>query len=150
MLTKAFRQTKEAIITKIRTYSELSSLHTFEDRYEYLALRGEVGAATFGYDRWMNQNFYRSREWRHIRDHVIARDLGCDLGVEGYEIHDRVIIHHMNPMDAQSLIHSDDGILDIDNLITTTHRTHNAIHYGDADLLPKKHVDRRPGDTKLW
>lgn len=150
MLTKVFHQTKEATTTKTRSYSELSSLHTFEDRYEYLALRGEVGAATFGYDRWMNQNFYRSREWRHIRDHVIARDLGCDLGIEGYEIHDRVIIHHMNPMDAQSIIHSDSSILDIDNLITTTHRTHNAIHYGDASLLPKKYVERRPGDTKLW
>lgn len=134
----------------LRTYTELSSFDTFEDRYEYLALRGEVGAATFGYDRWMNQSFYRSREWRQKRDYVIARDLGCDLGVEGYEIHDRIIIHHMNPMQTKELIHGDPDILDLEYLISTTHRTHNAIHYGDAGLLRKKFVARGPGDTKLW
>lgn len=134
----------------LRTYTELSSFDTFEDRYEYLALRGEVGAATFGYDRWMNQSFYRSREWRQKRDYVIARDLGCDLGVEGYEIHDRIIIHHMNPMQTKELIHGDPDILDLEYLISTTHRTHNAIHYGDVGLLRKKFVARGPGDTKLW
>jgi hypothetical protein len=82
----------------MRTYSELARLTTFEERYRYLALRGQVGSATFGYDRWVNQQFYRSREWRLIRNHVIARDLGCDLGVEGFDIFDRIIIHHMNPM----------------------------------------------------
>lgn len=133
-----------------RTYTELSKLDTFEERYEYLALRGEVGAVTFGYDRWMNQNFYRSREWKRKRDYVISRDLGCDLGVEGYEIHDRVIIHHMNPMQSKSLIHGDPDILEIEYLVATTHRTHNAIHYGDKNLLAKKYVPRGPGDTKLW
>ena len=135
---------------KLRTHSELSKLQTFEERYEYLALRGEVGAVTFGYDRWMNQGFYRSREWRRIRDYVIARDLGCDLGIEGYEIYDRIYIHHMNPMTVDDLTHGNEDILDPEYLISTTHRTHNAIHYGDASLLRKDLVERRPGDTKLW
>lgn len=134
----------------LRAYSDLSTLETFEERYEYLALRGEVGVATFGYDRWMNQNFYRSSEWRHKRNYVISRDLGCDLGVEGHEIHDRIIIHHMNPLQTKSLIHGDPDILDIEYLISVTHRTHNAIHYGDSSLLQKKFVARGPGDTKLW
>lgn len=135
---------------KIRSWSELRQIDSFEDRFEYLSLKGEVGSETFGYDRWMNQQFYRSREWRQVRSQVIARDEGLDLGVPGYEIFDRVIIHHMNPMTVESLEHGDSDILDPDFLITTTHRTHNAIHYGDASLLPKALVERRPGDTKLW
>lgn len=135
---------------KIRSWSELRHIDSFEDRFEYLSLKGEVGSETFGYDRWMNQQFYRSREWRQVRSQVIARDEGLDLGVPGYEIFDRVIIHHMNPMTVESLEHGDSDILDPDFLITTTHRTHNAIHYGDASLLPKALVERRPGDTKLW
>ena len=134
----------------IRTYSELRRLTDFEDRYRYLALRGSVGRSTFGFDRHINQQFYRSTEWRHIRHHVIARDLGCDLGVEGYEIHDRVYIHHMNPMTIDSIAHGDETILDPEFLISTTHRTHNAIHYGDEKLLVKPFVDRKSGDTKLW
>ena len=121
---------------RIRTYSELSQIPTFEERYEYLALRGVVGEPTFGYDRWLNQAFYRSAEWRHIRNYVISRDLGCDLGVEGYEIHDKVIIHHMNPMQQADLLHGNDDIVNLEYLISTTHKTHNAIHYGDASLLP--------------
>ena len=135
---------------RIRTYSELSQIPTFEERYEYLALRGVVGEPTFGYDRWLNQAFYRSAEWRHIRNYVIYRDLGCDLGVEGYEIHDKVIIHHMNPMQQADLLHGNDDIVNLEYLISTTHKTHNAIHYGDASLLPKQYTPRRPGDTKLW
>ena len=135
---------------RIRTYTELARIDGFEERFDYLRLRGAVGASTFGFDRHINQQFYRSREWKQIRHHVIARDLGCDLGVEGYDIHDKVIIHHMNPMSAENIIHSDDGILDPEFLITTTHRTHNAIHYGDERLLPRQVIERRPGDTRLW
>jgi hypothetical protein len=135
---------------RIRSYRELRRLETFEDRFKYLSLRGQVGDSTFGWDRWMNQEFYASREWRQIRNHVIARDNGCDLGVPGYEIHDRIYIHHMNPMTTQDLIHGNDAIVDPEFLITTTHRTHNAIHFGDERLLPRPLVERRRGDTKLW
>lgn len=134
----------------IRTYSELRRLTDFEDRYRYLALRGSVGRATFGFDRYINQQFYTSTQWRQIRHHVIARDLGCDLGVEGYEIHDRIYIHHMNPMTVDDIAHGEDSILNPEFLISTTHRTHNAIHYGDERLLPHPLTERRSGDTKLW
>lgn len=135
---------------RIRSYRELRRYHTLEDRYRYLKLAGEVGASTFGHDRYLNQGFYRSREWRLIRDDVIVRDEGCDLGVPGYEIHDRIYIHHMNPMTVAHLESGDSDILNPEYLITTTHRTHNAIHYGDESLLPKQYTPRRPGDTKLW
>ena len=134
----------------IRTYSELRRLTDFEERYKYLALRGSVGRSTFGFDRYINQQFYTSTQWRQIRHHVIARDLGCDLGVEGYEIHDRIYIHHMNPMTVNDIAHGEDSILDPEFLISTTHRTHNAIHYGDERLLPRQLTERRSGDTKLW
>lgn len=134
----------------IRTYAELSRYHTFEDRFQYLALRGEVGGETFGYDRYINQHFYTSREWKQLRHHVIARDNGCDLAVAGYEIFHRLVVHHMNPMTAEDIMQSDDGILDPEFLITTTHRTHNAIHFGDERLLARPLVERRRGDTKLW
>lgn len=143
-------QRKTTMAIRLRTYSELSRIDDFEERYHYLALRGAVGRSTFGFDRHLNQKFYTSRQWRQVRHQVIARDLGCDLGVEGYEIHDKVIIHHMNPMTADHIVHGDSGILNPDFLITTTHRTHNAIHYGDERLLPREPVVRRPGDTKLW
>ena len=133
-----------------RTYRELRRIETFEERYHYLALRGVVGDSTFGFDRYINQQFYTSRQWRQVRNHVIARDNGCDLGIEGFEIHSKVIIHHMNPMTAEDIIHGDEDILDPEFLITTTHQTHNAIHYGDEKLLPRSFVERRPGDTKLW
>lgn len=134
----------------IRTYSELSFIDTFEDRYRYLALRGSVGEATFGFDRWINQEFYRSRQWKDIRHHVIARDNGCDLGIEGYEIHSGLYIHHMNPLRAEDIVNADESILDPEFLISTTHRTHNAIHYGDERQLPRPFVPRNKGDTKLW
>lgn len=134
----------------IRTFTELRRLRTFEERYHYLALRGVVGHTTFGFDRHMNQKFYTSREWKQVREHVIVRDNGCDLGIEGYEIHSKLYIHHMNPMVVADIVHGNDSILDPEFLITTTHRTHNAIHYGDEKLLARALSPRRPGDTKLW
>lgn len=135
---------------KIRSYKELRSIMTFEERYDYLALRGEVGVSTFGFDRWINQAFYHSTQWRNVRSHVIARDLGCDLGIEGYEIHERIYIHHMNPVVVDDLLLGDAKVFDPDLLIVTSQRTHNAIHYGDKSLLPKQYVPRQPNDTKLW
>lgn len=134
----------------IRTYSEMIRVRSFEDRFDYLNLHGEVGRETFGFDRWLNQAFYRSREWRSLRSFVIVRDEGCDLAVPGYEIHDRVYIHHMNPMTKDQLIQGDEDVLDPEFLVLVSHRTHNAIHFGDRSLLPQDYVPRRPGDTKLW
>lgn len=135
---------------RVRTYRELRRIPTFEDRFEYLRLASSVGASTFGFERWINQDFYRSREWRDVRQEVIARDLGRDLGVEGFEIFDRVIIHHMNPMSVEQITHNADAILDPEFLITTSHNTHNAIHYGDSSLLPRPFVERSANDTRLW
>ena len=137
-------------MTIFRTYSELARLETFEERFRYLCLGGQVGESTFGWDRWINQQFYTSTQWRQARSYVISRDLGCDLGLPGYEIYDKVYVHHMNPMGVQDITHADESILDPEFLITTTHRTHNAIHYGDERHLPRQLVDRGPGDTKLW
>lgn len=135
---------------KTRRYSELRRLDTFEDRYRYLAMNGEVGEATFGFDRYINQMFYQSRQWRQTRNEVITRDLGCDLGIDGYEIHSRLLVHHMNPMTPEDIRHGNEAILDPQFLITTTHATHNAIHYGDERMLAKPFVPRQRGDTKLW
>ena len=137
-------------MSRIRTYSELSRLHTFDERYQYLKLSGVVGESTFGFDRWVNQEFYRSRQWKSIREQVIVRDDGCDLGVPGYEIHRGLIMHHMNPISMDDIEHGEEWILDPNFLITTSHRTHNAIHYGDESLLPREPVVRKFGDTKLW
>lgn len=134
----------------IRRYSELRRIETFEERFRYLSLKQGVGEATFGFDRYVNQLFYRSREWKLVRNKVIVRDMGCDLGVEGHDIHGRILIHHMNPMSVDLIQHSDDSILNPEYLITTTHQTHNAIHYGDERLLPRPFVPRRAGDTQLW
>jgi len=133
-----------------RSYGELSRIETFQDRFHYLALRGQVGQSTFGFNRWINQEFYTSREWRQTRDKVIVRDNGCDLGIDGYEIHHGLYVHHLNPITLEQIEAGDPCLFDLDNLITVTHRTHNAIHYGDERLLPRPLVDRRPGDTKLW
>lgn len=135
---------------KTRTYFDLCQLLTFEERFEYLSLGGAVGAATFGFDRWINQRFYRSREWKHVRALVIYRDNGCDLGISGYEIRAQLLVHHMNPIMPDDFMQGGELVLDPEYLITTTHRTHNAIHYGDASLIPRPPVERRPGDTKLW
>ena len=134
----------------IRTFGELCSFRSFEDRFNYLKLSGSVGYATFGFDRYINQRFYTSRQWRSIRNEVIARDLGLDLGVRGYEIHERLLIHHMNPITAKEVLDNLEVILDPEYLITTCHNTHNALHYGDMSLIPKRFVERRPGATKLW
>lgn len=135
---------------KIRTYSELQRLDTFEDRFDYLVLGGEVGASTFGFDRWINQEFYRSREWRDARRDVILRDNGCDLGIPGYEVHDGLLVHHINPMISDDIIHGEEWILNPEYLIATTQETHNAIHYGDRSKLRRPFVERSSGDTKLW
>ena len=133
-----------------RTFLELIKLETFEERFRYLSLKGSVGRATFGFDRYLNQKFYSSREWKQIRSYVITRDEGKDLGVYGYEIHSDILIHHMNPLRPEDIFNKSDIILDPMYLITTSHRTHNAIHFGDASLLPKPFVPRQPGDTLLW
>lgn len=135
---------------RIKSYYAVERLETFEERFDYLKLGGQVGAATFGFDRWINQRFYQSREWRLARDRVIVRDNGCDLGVPGYEIEAKLLVHHMNPITPEDLEAGEEWILDPEFLITTSKRTHNAIHYGDKSLLPQPHVDRRPGDTRLW
>lgn len=136
--------------TTTRTYSDLRQISSFTERFEYLSLRATVGEVTFGFDRYINQEFYRSREWKLARRDVIARDLGCDLGVAGYDIFDRVYIHHMNPMTAHELIDGDPSVLDPEYLICVTHNTHNAIHYGDRSLLRLPLEERKPGDTNLW
>jgi hypothetical protein len=134
----------------IRTYRDLSRLDTLDDRFSYLDLRGRVGETTFGFDRWMNQMFYTSTEWRRVRDIVLVRDRGCDLGVDGYEIYRRPTIHHMNPIAVDDLVSGNDDILDPEYLITVSLQTHNAIHYGTKSLLPKPVIERSPGDTRLW
>jgi hypothetical protein len=136
--------------TRNRCYSELAQLHSFEERFDYLSLRGEVGCETFGFNRWINQQFYTSREWRQLRQKAILRDQGCDLGVVGHEIYSKIIVHHMNPLIEEDIVHGTQYALDLEFLICTKHDTHNAIHYGDASLLAKPYEPRRPGDTKLW
>lgn len=134
----------------IRTYTELSKLKTFKERYRYLQLNGAVGQDTFGFDRYLNQGFYKSKEWKSIRDHVIVRDNGCDLGVEGYDIHARIYIHHMNPILPKDIVDQTEFLLDPEYLICVTHNTHNAIHYGDESLLITEPVIRTPNDTCPW
>lgn len=134
----------------IRTYSELSMLPTFEERFQYLQLKGAVGEETFGFDRFINQQFYRSPEWKRIRDIVILRDNGCDLGIEGYEIRERILIHHMNPVSVRDLEARSEFLLNPEYLITTTHNTHNAIHYGDEELLITAPKARVLNDTCPW
>jgi hypothetical protein len=135
---------------KLRTYSELMRFHSFEDRFEYLRIGGGVADQTFGGERWLNQDFYRSYQWKEVRDFVITRDLGQDLAHSDHTIFDRIIVHHMNPIAIEDLTDFNDDILNPEYLITTCHNTHNAIHYGDASLLPQPMVVRRPGDTTPW
>ena len=137
-------------MSRIRTYSELCRIETFEDRYDYLRLRGVVGEETFGFDRWINQAFYHSHEWKSVRDLVIIRDNGCDLGVPGFEIYSGLLVHHMNPVSMNVLEEGEDWIVDPEFLITTSLQTHNAIHYGDESLLPRGPIERKRGDTTLW
>lgn len=134
----------------IRTYSELILLPTFEERFKYLQLNGRVGDDTFGFDRYINQNFYRSAEWKRIRDQIIIRDNGCDLALEGYEIYGRILIHHMNPITVKDVELSTEYLMNPEYLICVTHNTHNAIHYGDEKLLMKGPVVRTKNDTCPW
>lgn len=134
----------------MKTYSELSKLSTYEERFEYLKLDGQVGSDTFGYDRYLNQALYKSREWKRTRDKVITRDKGCDLGIEGYEINSKPIIHHMNPITIDDIRNRDPKVFDPDFLITVTHPTHNAIHYGTEQRISRVPVERKAGDTCPW
>ena len=134
----------------IKTYSELIKFNTFEDRYRYLKLDGRVGVDTFGFDRYLNQIFYRSGKWKSIRDEVIIRDNGCDLGIDGREIHGRIIIHHMNPITIEDIEKESEYLIDPEFLITTVLNTHNAIHYGDESLLMLMPVERTRNDTCPW
>ncbi len=134
----------------IRTYSDLSRINTFKDRYQYLKLNGSVGEETFGFDRFINQRFYRSIEWKTVRDFVIVRDNGCDLGIEGYEIRGKIFIHHMNPILPKDIENRNEFLLDPEYLISTTHPTHNAIHYGDENLLIQTPIMRTKNDTCPW
>lgn len=134
----------------IRTYSELILLPTFEERFKYLQLNGRVGDDTFGFDRYINQNFYRSAEWKRIRDLVIMRDNGCDLALEGYEIYGRILIHHMNPITVKDVELSTEYLMNQEYLICVTHNTHNAIHYGDEKLINKGPIVRTKNDTCPW
>lgn len=134
----------------IRCYTDLISLNSFLDRYNYLKLRGQVGIDTFGLDRYLNQTLYRSSKWRRARDKVLIRDNGCDLGLEDYGIYDKVIVHHMNPLTLEDIEDDVDEIYDPEFLICCSFNTHNAIHYGDEKLLPKLPVERKPFDTCPW
>ena len=132
------------------SYTELQPLDTFMDRFEYLKLPGEIGVQTFGSDRYLNQRFYRSREWKQTRDQVIIRDNGCDLGVPGFEIFGDLLVHHINPIQTHDLKDFNPDVLNPEYLICVSRRTHNAIHFGDIRQLPQLPVARTPGDTKLW
>lgn len=136
--------------TTIKTYSELIMLPTFEERFQYLQLNGVVGKETYGFDRYINQRFYKSLEWKQVRDQIILRDNGCDLGLEGYEIYGRIYIHHMNPILLTDIVHQTEFLLDPEYLICVTHTTHNAIHYGDESLLITAPIERKPNDTCPW
>lgn len=134
----------------VRTYSELIKLQSFEERFEYLKLNGRVCEETFGFDRYINQIFYKSKEWQKVRDTVIIRDNGCDLGLQDREIRGRILIHHMNPISKEDILRRSDTILNPEYLICTTKNTHNAIHYGDISLLMSDPIERKPNDTCPW
>ena len=135
---------------RIRTYSELLTLRTFEERFDYLALYGQVGQTTFGSNRYLNQNFYRSREWRRIRNQIITRDEACDLGIQGLDIYGSIYVHHMNPITIDDIENNFDLIIDPEFLICTSYNTHQAITFGNKNNLFKLPSERRKGDTDLW
>lgn len=134
----------------IRCYSDLRQIDSFKERYLYLKLNGRVGEETFGYDRWVNQTLYKSQKWKRIRNEIIIRDNGCDLGMDGYELDSFIMVHHMNPITLEDIEEERDIIFDPENLICCSSRTHKAIHFGDESLLPKEPIIRTPGDTCLW
>lgn len=137
-------------MTTIKTYSELVTLPTFEERYRYLRLGGTVGVETFGFDRYLNQTFYKTKEWLSIRDRVIVRDCGCDLGIPDREIYGRILVHHMNPITMEDILHRSKYLLDPEYLICTMKSTHDAIHYGDSSLLITEPIERTLHDTCPW
>ena len=134
----------------IKTYSELIAFPTYEERFRYLQLKGAVGKDTFGYDRYLNQILYNSQEWKRFRDKIIIRDNGCDLACEGYDIHGRILVHHINPIRVEDIINRNPIVFDPENVITTILSTHNAIHYGDENLLIISPIERRQNDTCPW
>lgn len=134
----------------MKSFSELSKLKTYEERVRYLQTNSSIGCETFGFDRYANQAFYKSKEWKKVRDEVIIRDKGCDLGIEGYEICEKTIIHHINPVSMEQIINRDPIIFDSENLITTTHRTHNMIHYCNEKIELREPITRSKGDTTPW
>ena len=134
----------------IKTYSELITIPTFEERFEYLQLKGSVGKDTFGYDRYLNQVLYRSPEWKRLRNQIIIRDDGCDLACDGYDIYDKVLIHHLNPITVEDVLARSRKVFDPDNLVCVSHSTHNAIHYGNVDLLVTGPIIRTKNDTCPW
>lgn len=144
------RTIKSCSDSKLKTYQELSSLKTFEERFHYLKLGGKVGTETFGFDRYMNQRFYQSDRWKRLRDQIIIRDNGCDLGVDDRPIQGRVLIHHLNPVSQQDILQQSELLLNPDYLICVSHDTHNAIHYGDEGLLITMPPERRRNDTCPW
>lgn len=132
------------------SYTEAMTYSDYRDRFEYLRLSGSLGEETFGIDRYLNQRFYRSSIWRQLRNHIIVRDHGCDMAHPDYEVPGKIIIHHINPIDMDDILYGSTKLTDPDNLIAVSHRTHNAIHFGDNNLLAEEYEPRRPGDTKLW
>ena len=134
----------------IKTYSELMSFSTYEERFRYLQLKGAVGKDTFGYDRYLNQILYNSQEWKRFRDKIIIRDNGCDLACEGYDIHGRILVHHINPIRVDDVVNRNPIVFDPENVVCVTHNTHNAIHYGDESLLILAPVERTKNDTCPW
>lgn len=134
----------------IKTYSELITIPTFEERFEYLQLKGSVGKDTFGYDRYLNQVLYRSPEWKRLRNQIIIRDDGCDLACDGYDVYGKVLIHHLNPITVEDVLARSRKVFDPDNLVCVSHNTHNAIHYGDVDLLVTGPIIRTKNDTCPW
>lgn len=149
-----YEDTKDKVIkmspTIIRTYSELITIPTFKERFKYLSLEGKVGEETFGFDRYLNQVFYKSPEWRAVRDAVIIRDCGCDLAMPGHEIYGKILVHHMNPISMEDIVHRSQYLLDPEYLICTIKNTHDAIHYGDGSLLITEPIERKPNDTCPW
>lgn len=133
-----------------KSYSEMLQYKKHIDRFNYLKLNGSVGFETFGVNRLVNQRFYKSDIWLRVRDKVIIRDDGCDLGVDGFEIYNKIIVHHIEPITLEDILNMESKVLDLDNLVTTSHATHNAIHYGDETTINTTMVERQPNDTKLW
>lgn len=134
----------------IKTYSEMVKFNTFKERFNYLSLKGTVAEETFGFDRYLNQHFYKSRDWKRLREQIIVRDFGCDLGVHGYDIVGKIIVHHMNPIALRDLYNFTDFLLNPEYMVCVSHSTHNAIHYGDDSLIIDTPVERKPNDTCPW